>query len=341
MRKIKKCRVYDDSSSFRFLPDEVVLLILNKLIDFKTLCLCKLVSTRFNLIVHQVDTISFVVPPVYSFDSIPPTDVGFHKKLLQFFFKPFHLLHGVVVALSKRHVPALFFEWGFFQSAIDSMSRFRRLKSLSMELPSTKKHLINCTFLYKWKIKFSNKVESFLFLSPNSVYNTAGLSNVNEIGLEQELEDPDLHEKKFDLAFDGLLDATVRYRMLMGYIVDFPLLENVLITQSGKRGSVSCSGRNIVEMRKWLCSPADGIEHKLDDCTDFPCRLSHCYVPLLKLPFSGYLMKGVTLYLMERKDLRDGDKSFMNINMDDFEDKEEAAYGEAMMEMLKKLRSQI
>lgn len=49
----------DYSCSFDRLPDDIVLQILNKLIDLKALCFCKLVCRRFYSIVVQVDTISF------------------------------------------------------------------------------------------------------------------------------------------------------------------------------------------------------------------------------------------------------------------------------------------
>ncbi|CAH1412585.1 unnamed protein product [Lactuca virosa] len=52
----------DASSSFSRLPDEIILQILNKLIDLKTLCFCYLICRRFSSIVLQVDVISFTAP---------------------------------------------------------------------------------------------------------------------------------------------------------------------------------------------------------------------------------------------------------------------------------------
>nr|KAJ0215591.1 hypothetical protein LSAT_V11C300146950 [Lactuca sativa] len=52
----------NDSSPISRLPDEIILLILNRLIDLKTLCFCYLVSKRFFSIVLQVDAISFASP---------------------------------------------------------------------------------------------------------------------------------------------------------------------------------------------------------------------------------------------------------------------------------------
>ncbi|PWA93580.1 F-box domain, Leucine-rich repeat domain, L domain-like protein [Artemisia annua] len=59
----------DDSSSFDPLPDEVVLQIFRKIIDFETLCPCRLVSKRFNRITLQVDTIRFITKPCTSYKS--------------------------------------------------------------------------------------------------------------------------------------------------------------------------------------------------------------------------------------------------------------------------------
>lgn len=62
--------------------------------------------------------------------------------------------------------------------------------------------------------------------------------------------------------------------------------------------------------------------------------MSKCRIPSLKLPVSGYVMKGVNLLLMHRKN-----DSFENIDFyDDSEDHVEAAYTEAMREIVEKHR---
>ncbi|GKG51846.1 hypothetical protein Tco_0544484, partial [Tanacetum coccineum] len=64
-------------------------------------------------------------------------------------------------------------------------------------------------------------------------------------------------------------------------------------------------------------------------------------VPLLELRVSRYVMKEVTLYLFDKNDLLgENIDSCMNIDLKDSEDIEEAAYSEAVMEILKKHRSQ-
>nr|GEW15668.1 F-box domain, leucine-rich repeat domain, L domain-like protein [Tanacetum cinerariifolium] len=111
-----------------------------------------------------------------------------------------------------------------------------------------------------------------------------------------------LCRKKRDIALQSLKDVVLKFRLLRNPLANLPLFQDVSITDPG-----------LV-----------------------------CYVPLLKLPVSGYVMKGVTLILVERNDLIDDDiDSFMKIDLNDFEDKEEAAYCEAVIEIVKKHRSRI
>ena len=136
MKNNKQYNVADDSSSISCLPDEIVLQILSKLVDFKTLCLCELVSNRFRRIVRQVETISFT-----SFTdpfADPPTE-----------------------ELIPTNIPA---SLGSYWSAIRCLQNFRRVKSLRIQVPSS---FDNNHLLFKWKIKFGIRVDSFIFLSPN------------------------------------------------------------------------------------------------------------------------------------------------------------------------------
>ncbi|PWA62600.1 F-box domain, Leucine-rich repeat domain, L domain-like protein [Artemisia annua] len=306
MKINKKSHVPDDSSSFTRLPDEMVLQIICKIIDFKTLCLCELVSKRFRRIVHQVETIcftSFTYPIAF-----PPI---------------------------KEVIPSdTLASLGSYWSAIMCLKKFGRMKSLRIQVPSS---FDNNHLLFKWKIKFGNRVDSFIYVSPNSVYHDKQLY-VKANG-HQEDEAEDLETYKTDgIAFQCLKDVFVRIWLLMNPIINLPLLEDVTITDSGQRGKISLSGKKVVKMRNLIHSISEAELNKY--YLDLPCRISLCYVPLLELPVSGYVMKGVTLYLFDKNDLLgENIDSCMNIDLNDSEDTEEAAYSEAVMEILKKHRT--
>ncbi|GJU63364.1 ribonuclease H-like domain-containing protein [Tanacetum coccineum] len=114
----------------------------------------------------------------------------------------------------------------------------------------------------------------------------------------------------------------------------FPNDNNVSIKDSGKRARIS-----LVELRNWICSDPQTANENINDAGP-PCALSYCYyVPFLKFPACGYMMEGVCLRMWELGD--DNDDTFTRFNMDDFEDREEAAYSEAVMKVLTEHRGRI
>ncbi|PWA44693.1 F-box domain, Leucine-rich repeat domain, L domain-like protein [Artemisia annua] len=301
MKINKKSHMPDDSSSFTRLPDEMVLQIICKIINFKTLCLCELVSKRFLRIVHQIDTIYFTsfTDPIAD----PPS-----KEVI-----PYDTLASL----------------GSYRSAIICLNKFGRVKSLRIQVPSS----FDNNHLFKWKIKFGNGVNSFIFLSPSSVYHDKQLYVKANGHQEEEAEELESYSKKSDIAFT-CLEEVYLWIVTLNPITNLPLLEDVTITDSGKRGKISLK---VAELRYLLHSFSEAELKK--DKLDIPRRISRCYVPLLELPVSGYVMKGVTLYLFGKNDLLDENiGSCMNIDLNDSEDIEEAAYSEAVMEMLKKHR---
>lgn len=166
MKKTKKRRL-KKSSPFNRLPDENVLEILNKLIELKTLCVCKLVSKSFNKIVHQVDSISFTVPSDFNWDT---------------------------------------FQCDSFWSAVISLKKFISINSLCIELRKQQG-----IYLFKWNVKLSTRVDSFEFISPNSIYDKKELLLVDE-------EDSVLTKKKIDIALNCLRDAIGRFVIVEKFV---------------------------------------------------------------------------------------------------------------------------
>ncbi|KAL8196095.1 hypothetical protein R6Q57_025095 [Mikania cordata] len=333
-----------DSSSLNRLPDELILQILSKLVDLKILCACLLVSKRFSSIVLQVDTISFIAPLLTASCSDKNTagdvdSTGFPKNLFWSLlngvvFKPIHFLRRMVGPSDKPLPPIISSFYGdSFRSAVSFLSKFKRVKSLSIELPSSSHRGIDNTCLFKWKVTFGCRIESFLFLSPNSIYYTNEL-HVNCNVEEEEYMDPsiDSFKRKVHIAFQCLKDVIVRHRMLLYFMKDLPVLEKVLITDSGKRGMLSLCGEKLAEVREWIHSAPDNVKPQLNRI-EVPVNVSQCYVPVLNMPVSGYVMKGITLVVMQMNDIRDGNDCFTN-DEDGFEDNVVAAYSEAMSEIL-------
>ncbi|GKC38455.1 F-box domain containing protein [Tanacetum coccineum] len=297
MKKINK-------STFDDLPDEIVLQILSKLSDLKTLCICELVSKRVYRSVLQVEAISFMS---VTYPLVHPLDMS--------------LIISFAFTLTES-----------FKSVMLSLKKFTRVKSVRIQLASS----YNNPLLFKWTIKFGNNLDSLLFLSPNSIYHNHVLYDKQN---SHEEEDVDMKVKTMFLL---LMDANISHGMLLCCIEHIPLLENISITDSSKRRMISYSGKKITEIRNSLNPPYETIEHMLLTHKHVLRNVGHCYVPLLKLPFSGFIMKEVTLSLWEREDLPDLNSLLKTgVLDDDFEDEEDGAYNEAMKEMLKELRRQM
>ncbi|KAK9059106.1 hypothetical protein SSX86_021725 [Deinandra increscens subsp. villosa] len=340
-----------DSSSLNRLPDEIILQILTKLVDLKTLCFCHLVSRRFSSIVLQVDTVSFIAPLLnpptsdHNTDS-DPAATGFPKKLFWSLIngvvlKPIHLLRRMVVPSTRPLPPIISSFYGdSFRSAVSFLSKFRGVKSLSIELPSSTHRGIDNSCLFKWKVKFGNRIESFLFLSPNSISDTNSSShvkqnnNIENIEEEEEETEPsiDSFKQKVHIAFQCLKDVIVRHRMLLYFMKDLPVLEKVCITDSGERGRLSLSGGKLAEVREWIHSAPDNVKPQMNRI-EVPVNVSQCYVPVLNMPVSGCVMKGITLVVMRMDDVEGEDDCFTN-GEDGFGDRVELAYSEAVMEIL-------
>ncbi|XP_023763327.1 F-box protein AUF1 [Lactuca sativa] len=301
----------NDSSPISRLPDEIILLILNRLIDLKTLCFCYLVSKRFSSIVLQVDAISFASPVLNPHISDKKTIPS--KSFL-------------------RMISSLYGE--SFLSVYRFLIKFKGVKSLCIELLAPGHSAVDSR-LFKWKVNFTKKIESFIFLWPNSLCDKDGFC-VNGNGDEEgSLElNSDLLKNKHIISFQCLQDIMAWHVMLLYLVNDLPMLEEVCISDSGRRGRLSLSGKKLSEVKEWVHSASETMLNRVN----VPTILRNCYIPVFKLPVSGYVMKGIYFCVMEMKDMEGGNEFLMSSENGGFEDKEESAYTEAMMEILKKYK---
>nr|XP_043612701.1 uncharacterized protein LOC122584717 [Erigeron canadensis] len=339
------------------LPDKIVVRIFNKT-DLKTLFNCKRVSKRFYQIACEVDTITFVAPSRWTANN------------------PVFRRHARWLAVySHKKFSSSTFGWRFGHlvgGLIDSMKKFTRLRSLYIELPlSSIKGLPHL----KWKVFIdSNRIGSFVLLASTSIYDTKGSSSVDdreEEGLSNYMSPIGNYTAEICME-----NAFVRYLMLLGLARECPFLEKISITDPRKRGRISLSGAKLSEVRNSFTSigPPDEVDKfisKVEQGMSSRGRVSGCDIPLLYLRDSGFIMKGVKLNLysyeepasVDEEDSKEDDfedseeeatygdfeeqddllpyeyeysyDGYINIGVD-FEDKEEAAFSEALMEIFNK-----
>ncbi|GKB32013.1 F-box domain containing protein [Tanacetum coccineum] len=184
-----------NESTFDDLPDEMVLQILSKISDLKTLCICELVSKLFYRIVLQVEAISFtsVIDPIV----IPP-----------------NMELDLSVSFTLLMMP--------FELAMLSLKKFKRVKSLNIQLLSSP----NNPLLNKWIFKFDNKLNQFVFLSANYMRG---------------------------LVIVGCCSAALKFSHCWK---TFPL------TDLDKRRTITYNGETIIAMQNILSLPYEKFKHK-------------------------------------------------------------------------------
>ncbi|XP_071729046.1 F-box protein AUF2-like [Rutidosis leptorrhynchoides] len=276
-RRQRAARREENNDPFNRLPFEIVLEIINKIMDLKTLCILHLVSKRFSSMVMKAN----------------------------------------IISLTES------------KSACTFLDKFTQVKSLCIKFPKSKSIAYDddeC--LFKWKIKFSNRFDAFVLLSPVMVYNT----NTNTTdGVTYAFG-----SIKNETTFKLLKHATDRLVYLGDLAKKFPLLEYVCLTDFGRHGMVCVKGREKILQLKNIVSDKIEIKEKLLLYGKKRVRVSCYYSPSLELS-GGYIMEAVNMILIERNDLpNDSFKSFFeddedNDNLCFEQDKEEAAYHEAMM----------
>ncbi|CAI9277529.1 unnamed protein product [Lactuca saligna] len=186
------------------------------------------------------------------------------------------------------------------------LSKFTGVKSLYIELPFSDHRVVQNRCLFKWRVKFGSRVQSFVFLSPNYVCDNDGIYQIGKVDEENELISiAQRINKKRDISYRCLNDVIAWHVMLMNIVKDLPMLEEVSITDSGRRGRLSLSGEKLIEVKEWVHSAS---EAEINSRKGSFIGTETC-IPVLKLPVSGEY---------------------------GFEDKEEAAYTEAAKDVLEK-----
>ncbi|GKB94399.1 hypothetical protein Tco_0980536 [Tanacetum coccineum] len=220
-----------------------------------------------------------------SFDDLPDDLTVLQVEVISFTSVTHPLVHPANVLLNDSIFYTLLRS---FQSAMLSLKKFTRVKSLCIQLLSS----FDNPLLFKWKIKFGNQLDTLLFLSHGAIYH-------NQILHDKENSHEEYIWMKRNIMLLCWMDAMFSHDMLLCSIEKIPTLENISITDSGKRRI-----------------PYETIEQRLLNCKNVYHEAVEYYVPLLKLPISGYVMKGVTLILSERHNPHDEKREYVLLCID-------------------------
>ncbi|XP_030458760.1 F-box protein At4g18380-like [Syzygium oleosum] len=315
------------------IPDDLLLHILGRVHDARSLARCLAVSRRFSSLVPLVPTVSLSFPSrllrrASSGRWRPRSSGSYLSRLLDKFVRsPLRSLCRVV---SPKLASCSGGGDGGDDCDCDNGSRptpgevlkpFKGIESLRVELPSCVDAvgLNGKRTVLRWTARFGGEMESCVVLGANSLRRrdaaAAADASSGEEGApepspravgEVELEPaPVIAEEELKLRvvwiISCLIAASARHYLLKQIVADHPMLKSVSIVDSDKQGKVGMREEEIAEMRRSLDSApaaADDDAAAAERIRVPDLRMKLWYAPELELPESGYVMRGATMVLI-------------------------------------------
>ncbi|XP_058198592.1 F-box protein At4g18380-like [Rhododendron vialii] len=324
---------------FHRLPDDVIVHIFDKVSDIKWLCRCFMASKRFSSLVPRVQTLSVnsniwdsflkSCTDSHSEERENPQGPIFLEKFSEFFI-------GTLVFQPLRYFHDASYPFPFSRlNFLDLVFQLKQIRSLNLELISDFSDDDDSVFT--WGVKFTAEIDSFTFLYAKSLSRT-----MNSEAEEDATENIEIAWKEM---FHSVKVAKrcAKYAgwwlgVLSHVFAKFPILESVTITDWKNKGVKLClGGEKLVECRNTLDTKSM-ISPKLADAwwrEQGHARVS--YLPVLQLPITGYVMKGVTFVNFKKS----GKDFESNTAMLDAFAEEQGPFLEALEQILEKHKDSI
>ncbi|KAG5517445.1 hypothetical protein RHGRI_038001 [Rhododendron griersonianum] len=333
-------------NQFQRLPDDVVLNIFDKLSDIQCLCRCFVVSKRFSSLIPLVQTVSIeskTWSSKYDCKTVHwKSNYGHGGTLPLGDFAENLITNLVLRPLRELYNRSLFPTSHRDVSGVIFLARLTHVQALNIELPSN--FVGDNDSVFKWGAKFTPNLDSVTFLYASS------LSKMMESERQQQESESEEEEEEMELgitnrernrrvviAIECIKDA-VLWLGILCFVSDcplshFPMLQSVTITDSKKKGAKLClSGEKLAECRNTFSMTrmhsllSMGWSWTLENM-----RVG--YVPVLHLPMSEYVMKGVTI--VNYKMFADDDYDAYKAMVDAFAE-EQDVFSEAVVQIQEK-----
>lgn len=319
----------DGQDYWDLLPDPILLLIFNKLLDAKSLCRCLLVSKRFASLVPQIDSVSIRMsrPLKPSKDSRTGSKRNFFFKgfVSKFVAKPIQFLHRIMgkklSSSSSKDGGVDVVHW-----IGTVLKNFNEIQTLKLELPCYGGEIgVNRTIpLLKWEAGFGKELERCVILGATSIVQmTEKLKAGDEAhGSDQNGQDDPLftdEELKLRIIWiiSCLIASSARHNLLKKVVNSCPKLTNAVISDAGRQGKLCMDEGQIRELRdsmkitednasKSVSESASGSETPSSQASTSGSQMGYVgnlvmklwYVKELELQSSGQVMKGATMVVI-------------------------------------------
>ncbi|XP_078436494.1 F-box protein At4g18380-like isoform X2 [Wolffia australiana] len=280
---------------FDKIPDAILLIILDKVVDARSLGRCRATCRRFNDIVPLVHNVYLKIDRVLASDggdtdetpSPPsqPRSYSFlsHLKLMVIsIFKPLHSLRASNLKPLRpqhsQHTPAL------------ALGGFSDLRNLIIELPGGDIGTEDGVVL-RWRAEFGSTLQSCIILGSTGASGSHPPEGEDDDGSLPEAFCTDGSLKlRVVWAVSSLIAASTRHYLLRQVIKEHPTLRSVVFTDADGQGTLSMGQEQLREFREQPLKPSP-----CGSRTQVPASvLKLRYASRLDLP-GGVAVQGATL----------------------------------------------
>ncbi|KAJ0975405.1 hypothetical protein J5N97_017370 [Dioscorea zingiberensis] len=291
-----------DLDLFDRIPDSLVLLILNKLADVRSLGRCAAVSKRFNMLVPLVHDIHVKIDRVVTVDgdsdegsnpSPKPRSLFSHflKLMLFTLLKPFNHLRNTNGG-NKPLFPQL-----SHHSPAQVLKNFTHVRNLKIELPAGDVGTEDGVLL-KWRAEFGSTLQNCVILGGTRI--DCKPTTDQEPSVEDNGSIPESFYTNGGLklrvvwTISSLIAASTRHYLLRPIIKDHPTLMSLVLTDADGQGTLSMGVDQLKDFREKPLSASASSNRTQVPASNMKLR----YAPYLELP-GGMGMQGATLVVIK------------------------------------------
>ncbi|KAH6759005.1 hypothetical protein C2S51_019240 [Perilla frutescens var. frutescens] len=259
----------DQPDYFDLLPDPILLLILNRVSDIKTLLRCRSVYRRFDSLVPQSDNLLLRVDRVIS-----ASHDGAASFLSSFFKSLITSFHHLISPGDPSRLP---------NSPSRILRGFHAIKNLKIELPAGDLRLEKGTSI-KWVARFGQTLQSCVILAFGNGGGGGGL------------------KMRVVWTISALIAASARHYMAADVIDEQHLLSHLIVCDRESEGTVIMDKDGLRDFRERIGAAAEetnngGVWWQNNRTTVPAVGMRMRHVPKLELS-SGVVVEGATLVVV-------------------------------------------
>ncbi|KAF7120517.1 hypothetical protein RHSIM_Rhsim13G0215700 [Rhododendron simsii] len=223
-------------------------------------------------------------------------------------------------------------------SDLEFFAKLTQIRSLNLDLVSD--FDANKDSVFKWGAKFTSDLDRLTFLYAASLSKRMESEEEEEEEEDDETENEVTQEEKFRrlyLAMDCVKEGLLWLLILSRGIRNYPMLQSITITDSTNKGvRLYLGGEKLVDCRNAFKNSIKCPEEAVPRQESI--RVGS--VPVLQLPMSGYVMKGVTIVHVKLCRADDSESDAQLAMVDAFAE-ERGVFLEAVVQILKSYKAGI